>query len=279
LQVDFAVRDATAKKAASCRITILNKNTAGQAVPINEQTIVLVVGVFLFAGIIKGAIGIGLPTVSVGVMGQFMPPHTAIALVVLPILFANIWQIIRTKAGWKTLQKYWILIALLVLFLWGTTSFAAKASADFLFAAIGIAIVVFAVSNLLGTPPKLPDRFDRLAQIITGISAGILGGFTSIWSPPLVTYLIARRTDSEEFVRAAGLFIFLGGIPLAAGFWQAGLLNGTTAPLSAAMIVPTLIGFSLGEVFRRRLNAQSFRRVTLWLFLLMGLNLLRRAVF
>ena len=58
-----------------------------------------------------------------------------------------------------------------------------------------------------------------------------------------------------------------------------GLLDGETAPLSAGMVVPSLIGFTLGEAIRRRLDADRFRTVVLWMFLLMGLNLIRRSLF
>ena len=241
--------------------------------------LVLITGVFLFAAVIKGTLGIGLPAVSVGVMSQFLPPHTAIAVVVFPLVFSNIWQVIRARAGWTTLRRYWVLAALLAGSLWITTYFTARMSADFLLGVIGVTVVVFAVSSLIGTPPRLPDRFDRLGQSISGLSAGVMGGFTSIWSPPLVIYLVARRIDGDEFVRATGLLISIGSVPLVIGFWQADLLNGATAPLSAAMLVPTLIGFTIGERIRKRLNPRAFRLAVIWLFLLMGLNLLRRAFF
>ena len=243
------------------------------------STALLAAAVFLFAGTIKGTIGIGLPTVSVGVLSQVIPPHTAVALVVFPLLASNLWQVYRTRTGLKTLRRYALLVSCLFVTLWLTTFLTAQASAEIMLGVIGISIVIFSASSLLGTPPELPDHHDRLGQAVTGISAGVLGGFTSIWSPPLVTYLIARRTNNEEFVRAAGLFILIGGIPLMIGFWQTGLLNGATAPLSAAMILPTLVGFTFGEMIRRRLHPDRFRTIILWIFLLMGLNLLRRALF
>ena len=52
---------------------------------------VIAIFVFLLAGIIKGTVGIGMPTVSVGVLSQIIPPHTAIALVVFPLLSSNLW--------------------------------------------------------------------------------------------------------------------------------------------------------------------------------------------
>jgi uncharacterized membrane protein YfcA len=244
-----------------------------------DQTALAIAAIFIFAGIVKGTVGIGLPTVSVGLMSQFVPPHMAIAIVVFPLLFSNIWQIIRSKVSLKTVLDYWLLIALLVVSLWLTTFFTVQMPAEFLLGVIGTAIVIFATSSLAKSPPKLPNGSNPMAQAVTGISAGILGGLTSIWSPPIVTFLIAKRVENDEFVRAAGLFVFVGAIPLTIGYWQTGLLNGNTAPLSAMMILPTLVGFSLGELIRRRLQPERFRTVLLWVFLLMGINLLRRAIF
>ena len=45
------------------------------------------------------------------------------------------------------------------------------------------------------------------------------------------------------------------------------------------MVVPTLIGFALGERLRRHLDASRFRLAVLVMFLVMGLNLLREAFF
>ena len=52
----------------------------------------LVVAVFAIAGIVKGISGMGLPTVAVSLLGLFMSPAHAAALLVLPSLATNIAQ-------------------------------------------------------------------------------------------------------------------------------------------------------------------------------------------
>ncbi len=247
-------------------------------IPFDQMTLLIAL-VFVVAGTVKGTIGIGLPTVSVGIMSQFLAPHMAIALVILPMVITNIWQVYRAGQWLVTARRYWLLVGMLVMTIWVTTFFTANASPQFLLAVIGVAIVIFATTSLARPLPAIPDRLDRPAQAITGLTAGVLGGLTSIWSPPMVSYLLARRVERDDFVRAAGLFIFLGSLPLALGFWQTGLLDGPVARLSAWMILPTLVGFTLGEAIRRRMEPERFRRVVLWIFLFMGLNLLRRAFF
>lgn len=233
---------------------------------------------FLVAGTIKGAVGIGLPTASIGIMTQAIDPRIAIALVVFPIIVSNFWQVLRMGETLRAVRDYWLLAASLMVVLWLTTSVTAAVSQTTLMIVVGTVIIIFAVSSLALSPPVLPDRFNRIGQFAAGIAAGALGGLTSIWSPPLVTYFIARRLDKDEFIRASGLLIFLGSLPLCIGFWQEGLLNGPNALLSAAMVVPALIGFQVGEVLRRKIRADRFQIVVLVVFLLMGLNVIRKAL-
>ena len=54
------------------------------------EIIVLAAGVFLLAGTVKGALGIGLPTVSVSMLAQFIEPRMAIAFLLLPALVLSL---------------------------------------------------------------------------------------------------------------------------------------------------------------------------------------------
>ena len=43
---------------------------------------------------VKGAIGLGLPTVAMGLLGSVMPPAEAAALLLVPSLVTNVWQLL-----------------------------------------------------------------------------------------------------------------------------------------------------------------------------------------
>ena len=49
--------------------------------------------VFVLAGFVKGVLGMGLPTVAMGLLSVFMAPAYAAALLVVPSLVTNVWQI------------------------------------------------------------------------------------------------------------------------------------------------------------------------------------------
>ena len=53
--------------------------------------------IFLFAGIIKGFLGIGLPAAAMAFLTLVMDPTIAISLLTLPIIFTNIMQYTRCE--------------------------------------------------------------------------------------------------------------------------------------------------------------------------------------
>lgn len=234
---------------------------------------------FLLAGTIKGTVGLGLPITAVGILSQVTEPQLAVILSVFPIVAGNIWQVYRSGHVLDAIRRYWPFAATLAVSLLATTSLAPGVPAEVLTIVLGLVIVLFAVTNLAFQPPELPDRFDRIGQVIGGLVSGLFGGLTAIWGPPMVIYFLARRLEKDEFIRASGLLFLTGSIPLLVGYAHNGLLNLPTAQMSALLILPTIAGFTLGERLRSRLNSDRFRTAVLVVFLLMGLNLLRRAFF
>ena len=62
---------------------------------------------FLIAGFVKGVIGLGLPTVAIGLLGLVMPPAEAAALLVVPSLVTNVWQLAAGPSLMTLLRRLW----------------------------------------------------------------------------------------------------------------------------------------------------------------------------
>jgi len=244
-----------------------------------DTFLLLALGTFLLAGTIKGTVGMGLPITSIGILSQFTDPRTAVTLSVFPIVVSNAWQVFRSGNIIASVQRYWRFALTLAVVLLVTTFFAASVPTDLLASVLGLIIVLFAITSLAFTPPFLPEKYDRIGQVVGGICSGIFGGLTAIWAPPMVIYFLARRLDKDEFVRASGVLFLAGSVPLVIGYLHNGLLSPDTAKISALLVIPSLLGFTIGEFLRRKLNTERFRTVVLVVFLLMGLNLVRRSLF
>lgn len=240
--------------------------------------VLIALAVFLLAGVAKGLIGIGFPTVTISLLVTMLEPRQAIILTLGPILVLNIWQSYRAGEVARTLRQYAPFAICLCGFLLGAAQFSQGISTRALSFAIGISVSIFALVQLFLHPPELPKKYDVPAQIVAGTIAGIMGGLTAIWGPPVLIYLIARRTPKDEFIRAIGVLLTLGTIPLLYSYWSSGILVGNKIWLTVFMTIPAIFGFAIGEKFRGRLSGEAFQKTVLVMFFLLGLNILRRAV-
>ena len=137
-----------------------------------EALIFVAITSFLLAGLVKGVTGLGTPIVAVGILAHFTDPRTAISLIIAPTFLVNIWQMYRQGHFLANLRNYWPLAFALMLFLGVTVVTTQKVDSEWLLIVIGVVIAGFSSMNLFYTPPALPERFDRVAQVITGVVAG-----------------------------------------------------------------------------------------------------------
>ncbi|MDJ0630012.1 MAG: sulfite exporter TauE/SafE family protein [Rhodobacter sp.] len=240
--------------------------------------LILICLVFTAAGFVKGIAGVGLPATALGLMAFFEEPRVAIALVLFPMLLTNAWQVYRSGDVVGASRRYAPFAAALVVGVIVTVVLTANAPDRLLLAMLGVAVLIYVLAEWSNKVPPIGPRHDRAAQIATGGIAGFLGGLTAVWAPPMAVYLAARRVGKDEFVRASGLLIFLGSVPLAFGYLMLGHANLSLVAVSVFLLLPSLAGFSLGESIRHRLSEHNFRKFLLWVFVLLGLNLIRRAV-
>jgi len=68
-------------------------------------------GAFLLAGFIKGVIGLGMPTVAIGLLGLLMAPAQAAAILVVPSLVTNVWQFAVGGDLFALVRRLWPMLA------------------------------------------------------------------------------------------------------------------------------------------------------------------------
>ena len=71
------------------------------------STLILVCLVFVLAGFTKGIIGLGLPTIAMGLLAVVLPPAEAAALLILPSLVTNVWQMLDGPHFGRLLRRLW----------------------------------------------------------------------------------------------------------------------------------------------------------------------------
>ena len=233
--------------------------------------------VFFLSGIVKGFLGIGLPAAAMAFLTLVIPPAHAISLLVIPILFTNFTQFSRSKYRLEAIRTYWLFAIAIIFSIFFTSLFLSKYPTGLLTISIGIAMVIVSLNGLVGLKIKISEK--RSWQLGFGVLSGVLGGLSSIWSPTVAIYLIARRVDKDRFISATGFLFLAGAVPLIFGLIFGGILTKESALQSIFGLIFVLIGFRVGEILRNKTSQSWFEKAILVAFLLMGVRLIGVGLF
>lgn len=234
---------------------------------------------FLAGGLVKGVVGMGLPLVTVPVLATTVEPAVAVALMTVPVMSANVLQFWQERAHMRTALRLWPLMATMVPVTMAATSVLASVDPHIAAGALGAAVLLFCAAQVAPSPPRVSARVERWASPAVGVVAGLLGGVSNFFGPPLIMYLTALRLERDAFVGSIAALFVVSGLPLYGGLAVQGVLTPEVALLSAAGAVPVFVGVALGRPLRQRVSQRGFQRILLFVLLVMGLNLIRRALF
>ncbi len=236
--------------------------------------------IVLLAGIVKGAVGFAMPLIMISGLGIFLDPQIVVAGIVLPILISNALQVLRAGPleAWNAAREYRVYIGIVCVMILISAQFLTHIPTNAMFLVLGVPVVVLCLVQLLGLRLTIPPGRRGPFSILAGLISGTLGGLAGTWGPPTVLYLLALDTPKARQMAVQGVIYGLGSVALLAGHLQSGVLNRETAPFSAMLVIPALAGMWVGFKLQDRLDQERFRKVTLFVLVIAGLNLIRRGL-
>ena len=214
-------------------------------------------------GILKGATGMGTPVIAVPALAAYFDVPFAIAILVVPNLATNGWQIFQHRAEHRNLpflKRFvaagcigaligtWLLIELPgnVLSLW-----------------LAAIVVLYIGLRLVHPAWQVTARQALAAAPPIGLLSGILQGSTGISAPVSVTFLSAMQMPRPQFIiSVSSLFIGFFAVQ-APSLAVSGILTWERLLLSALAVVPIGAAMPVGAWLARRLSPPTFDRLVL----------------
>ncbi|WP_422777013.1 sulfite exporter TauE/SafE family protein [Pseudomonas mediterranea] len=221
----------------------------------------LVIATFLLAGTIKGVIGLGLPTISMGLLGLAMAPVQAAALLIIPATLTNLWQLAFGGHLRTLIRRLWPLLLAIFIGTGVGTLWVGMAGGPWVVRALGGALLVYALSGLALPMLRISGHLEPWLAPLCGLLTGVITSATGVFVIPAVPYLQALGLSKDELVQALGLSFTVSTVALAAGLLWRGALGGGELSASLLALVPALLGMWLGQWLRQRISAVLFRRV------------------
>jgi uncharacterized membrane protein YfcA len=222
-------------------------------------SIAVVTGAFVLAGFVKGVIGLGLPTVSIGLLSLVMAPVEAVGLLFVPSLVTNLWQLAIGPNFRPLLARQWSMLVSICLgiaigsYLFGTVQYPGAKRW------LGVSLLAYAAFGLSPLRFHVRQHDEPILSPIVGAVTGIFASITGVFMVPNVPYLQALGLDRDDLIQALGLSFTVSTVALGIGLAVGGSLPAATLGASLLTLAPALLGMAIGQVVRGRISPPVFR--------------------
>lgn len=246
------------------------------------QMLLTVLLVFMFAGTVKGVVGLGLPTISLALLLLVSDLPTAMALLLVPSFVTNVWQALSRGDGeagqtGRVWRRVWCFMLPATLMIWLGGQALLYMDFSFLTRLLGMLLIVYGLTGLAGLRPDLnrvPVGWRSTVAVVVGSINGVLTGMTGSFTVPGVMYLQALNLSRDELMQAMGMLFSLSALGLAITLQSNGLLAAEHGLMSSVGLLPALLGMFIGQKIRRRLSGEAFKKALFIALLLLGLYIL-----
>jgi uncharacterized membrane protein YfcA len=237
---------------------------------------------FALAGFVKGVVGVGLPTIGMGLLAAVMTPAQAAALLVVPSFVTNVWQALGPQFI-PLLRRTWpmllgICAGTLGVRAWGGAGLLTADDATYASIGLGGVLLLYAVLGLTAVEFFVPAWLEPWLSPLIGTITGVVTAATGVYMIPSAPYLQALGLQKDDLVQSLGLSFTVSTLALAVLLVHDGALQASVAGASLLALVPALIGMVLGQWVRARVRAQVFRVCFFLAALALGAHLIVRAL-
>ncbi len=244
-----------------------------------DNLLLLVIPVFLIAGLVKGVAGFGLPTVSIALLALFRPLPDAMALMLVPSLATNLWQALAGGTLHQVAPRIGVFLACSAFAAFLAAGHLARADALLLSGLLGVCLMASAAVALATPDLPAPGRItETWLGPPMGLASGAIAGLTGSYLVPAAPWLQAIRLPREQFVQGFGLGVVLVNGAMAAGLAGGGMLPAELGLASCLGLLPAFVGMAAGRRLRLRLNEVAFRRVVQMALAALGAWLVARTL-
>jgi len=250
----------------------------GQCAAMSEPGLILIVAVFMLAGFVKGVIGLGLPTVAMGLLATRMAPAHALAIVIVPAILTNIWQTFGGPYLRDIVRRLWPMLIGLTAGIWLGSGLMTGPYARYGTLILGILLVIYGIIGLGKIRFYVPRPHEKWIGGVVGLTTGVVSAATGVQVIPSMPFMQAIGLEKDELVQALGVFFTTATVALAFGLADAGLLNVSVAIPGLVALASGFAGMFIGQNVRTRMQPETFRRWFLIAMIGLGIYLAAEAI-
>jgi uncharacterized protein len=238
-----------------------------------EIQMLVVASAFILAGIAKGAIGIGLPPIAIGVMTLSLPLGDALAIMTIPTMITNVWQAFSGRRFMPLLRRFGSMAAAAVVGVIGVAALVGTLGRAGTLGWMGCLLVLYSLIALFAWRPVMPRAAEPWLNPLIGLASGAVAGITGMAAVPFLPYMQSLRISKDDLIQGLGILFLFIMTALAVALVRQDIFNATNTIGGVAALLPTFAGVWIGQKVRHAASPETFRKIFLYGMLALGLNM------
>ena len=228
---------------------------------------------FILAGFVKGVIGMGLPTVAMGLLGLIMTPVESAAILVIPSVVTNTWQLLAGPNFLHLIRRLWLFLLFVCIGIWSGFGLMSPDNADFAKSALGIVLIVYSLLGIFRIEFQVRPAMDKWLAPIFGVTTGLIAAATGIFTVPGLMYVQGLGLKREDLIQALGLLFSISTFALTVNLFRDGVMHFSLLPISLTALAAAAAGMAIGTWLRLRTEPERFRLVFFFGMIALGAHL------
>ena len=236
-----------------------------------ENIAVYLLVIFTISGIVKGIVGMGLPTISLLLLTLFTDINTAISMIIIPSLATNLYQGFLGKYFEELVKEFWVFFIVSGLFVYLGTIVFLKINIQISTLLLSILIILYSFIVLIKKNFSIKNNRSTLLRLTVFSSNGILTGTTGSLLIPGVFYFQSLGLNKEKLIQALGLHFSI--LTLFLGLSKSYNNYYLTQDLLFGSLVSCIFAFSgmyVGSIIRSKIDEKIFKNLFIFSLIILG---------
>ena len=236
----------------------------------DDATAFAIFSAILLAGLLKGIIGVGFQTVGIAFLTVITNLPNAISLLLIPSLVTNLWQAGAGGELFTILIRLWPLIITASMMVWFGSIALTSVSLSYLSALLGVLLIIYSTFSLFGLRFEVKTKNEWWLAPFIGLINGVLTGMTGIFVVPCVFYFQAIGFRKDTLIQSMGILFTALTVTLIVSLKSKNILTLELSGWSAFAIFPAIIGVLVGQLIRKRISEEIFKKIFFLCLIFLG---------
>lgn len=228
-------------------------------------------GIFFLGGLVKGTIGVGLPTVTLTLLSFFFDIKDSISFILIPVILTNLVQMLDGKKLKSIFQQTKFFLITSVVFVIPGFLILRAINSNTILLILASLLVLNSCLVLFNKIITIKRHTSFQTQFWIGALTGITTGVTSIYTMPFIFLIQSLKFNKEKLIQLMGLSFFLYSLTQFTLFYSFSMINEKVLLFSSVACAPIIFGVISGKYLRKVLSEKAFRLLFNYMLLISGI--------